>query len=165
MSEPIENLLRQMPLRTPPPSLDARVLALRPAGESVSRKVSVPFRQYRRMQILGFLGGALAAAAALLLAWGLWFSGPAGSTPPAGESSAVANAGADPDLDARPVRLERNWSQLSYDGLVFPDEQTPWRKFRQQHLEHVRWIDPQRGVRMESTVPRENVILVKAPVY
>jgi hypothetical protein len=94
-------------------------------------------------------------AAAILIAWGLWPAGPSGVRPD--PATSVAQEG--------PVRVEQNWSQVSYEGLVFPDEQTPLRKIRQQSLEHRQWIDAEHGIRMESTVPRENTILVKASVY
>ncbi len=168
MSEDIETLLKHMPLKAAPASLDARVLALRPAAPAAPAGAAVPLRRYRRMLALGFAGGALAAAAALVLAWGLWPSGPAVSGPPTEGVAAVAEGGPGAgaaNLPTKPLRLERNWSQVSYDGLVFPDARTPWRQFRQQQVEHVRWTDPQRGIEVESTVPHENVILVKAPVY
>lgn len=166
MTEDIEMLLKRMPLKAAPASLDARVLALRPAAQAVPAGAAVPLRRYRRMLALGVAGGALAAAAALVLAWGLWPSGPAVSGPPTEGAPALAGAGTNTaDLGTKPLRLERNWSQVSYDGLVFPDARTPWRQFRQQQVEHVRWTDPQRGIEVESTVPHENIVLIKAPVY
>jgi len=144
MSEEIENLLRAMPLKKPSAALDARVLG----------------RSARRWWWLApVAGGALAAAAALVLAVAL----PHGGQPPAAPPAPVAPAEATAQA-AGPERLEQNWSEVSYEGLVTPDEGTPLRKFRRRTYEYVRWFDPRQGIQVETTVPREEVILVKAAV-
>ena len=188
MNDDIETLLSQMPLRKPPASLDARIKALHdqacethvappPSAEhlvlaestaagTAPPRAAVPHglsgshtrSGSRRAWVLEILGGSLAAAAAVMLAWGLWPAEVPVAPAPAGE--AVAKA-ADP---AGPIRVEQNWSEVSYDGLVFPDEQTPMQKFRRQTLEHVQWIDAKNGVRMETTRPREDIILLSAPL-
>jgi hypothetical protein len=70
--------------------------------------------------------------------------------------------GAAPPLPVEPVRLEQNWSELSYEGLVCPDPQTPMQTFRRRTVDHVQFFDPQRNIRMETIVPREEIIFVKA---
>ena len=148
----IETLLRQMPLKKPSPSLDARVLAGRPH----------PMRAW----LIGAVGGALAAAAAVILAVGLPQNmskvtpGPQ-SGPAAVEVAATAPQPA-PAASVEPVRLEQNWSEVSYEGLVFPDPQTPLQTFRRRTVDRVQFFDPQRNIRMETTVPREEIIFVKA---
>jgi hypothetical protein len=151
MNDDIETLLSRMPLKKPPASLDARIRALhdRAAGTA-----NAPQAGQRKVWILGIVGGSLAAAAAALLAWGLW------PTTPTSAPEAMAKA---PDA-AGPIRVEQNWSQVSYDGLVFPDEQTPMQKFRRQTVEHVQWIDAKNGVRMETTRPKEDIMLLSAPL-
>ena len=111
----------------------------------------------RRAWVLGILGGSLAAAAAVVLAWGVWpTEAPVVLPPPETVAKATDAAG--------PVRVEQNWSQVSYDGLVFPNERTPMQKFRRQTVEHVQWIDARNGVRMETTRPKEDIILLSAPL-
>jgi hypothetical protein len=68
----------------------------------------------------------------------------------------------DPAAAVEPVRLEQNWSEVSYEGLVFPDPQTPLQAFRRRTVDRVQFFDPQRNIRMETTVPREEFIFVKA---
>jgi hypothetical protein len=178
----IENLLRQMPLVKPSADLDARVADVFAAGAAgtETRRANTP--EVRRANIwgrprtrqawlVGAVGGALAAAAAIILAVGLPQGTPT-STPgpqPASAPPLVANGsltltGAAPPLPVEPVRLEQNWSELSYEGLVCPDPETPLRKFRRRTLEHVQWFDPRRNIRMETTIPREEIIFVKAPM-
>ena len=172
MSNEIENLLRQMPLRKPSPSLDARVTDVFAAGAAgtETRRANTRGRpRTRQAWLVGAVGGALAAAAAVILAVGLPQSTPTGTPGPQPTSAPaqVANGsltltGAALPLPVEPVRLEQNWSELSYEGLVCPDPETPLRKFRHRTLEHVQWFDPRRNIRMETTIPREEIIFVKA---
>jgi hypothetical protein len=167
MNDEIENLLHEMPLRKPSPALDDRVLAGlrgRPPGQT-----EAPARRPRRWWALPAAGAALAVAAAIVIALALprgtetGGPGPDAAAPP--EPGSVAQAPEVPAADAGPVRMEQDWSELTYEGVVVADEETPLRKYRHQTLEHVQWFDPRRGIRVESTVPREEVILVKATVY
>jgi hypothetical protein len=140
-SDDIESLLERMPLVKVPASLDARVL-----GRA---------RRGHRMLLWTAAAAGLAAAAVVVAV--LNFGGPT-KLPPLPPPSEEAMAAAEP------VRLEQNWSQLSYEGVVVPDGRTPLRQFRRQTLEHVQWIDASNGTRTEMTIPREEVILIKAPV-
>jgi len=88
---------------------------------------------------------------------------PPSAAPAAPPSAAPAASPAVPG-PVVPVRLEQNWSELSYEGLVFPDPHTPLRQFRHRMIERVQTFDPQRGIRMETTVPREEIILIRAPL-
>ena len=67
-----------------------------------------------------------------------------------------------PAASVEPVRLEQNWSEVSYEGVVCPDPQTPMQTFRRRTVDRVQFFDPQRNIRMETTVPREEFIFVKA---
>jgi hypothetical protein len=138
MSSEIENLLRQMPLRKPSADLDARVLAGRPRA--------------RRAWLAGAVGGALAAAAAVILAVGL----------PQNMSKVTPGPQPGPAAAVEPVRIEQNWSEVSYEEVVCPDPETPMQTFRRRTVDHVQFFDPQRNIRMETIVPREEIIFVKA---
>jgi hypothetical protein len=141
-SDDIENLLGRMPLRKPPASLDAKVLGAARPG--------------RRIVLWGAAGAGLAAAAAAVILAVAGLGGPA-RTPvlPSPTQGVVA---------AEPVRVEEDWSQVRYEGIVVPDGRTPLKQFRRQAIEHVQWIDAASGTRTEMTIPREEVILIKASV-
>jgi len=172
MNSEIENLLRQMPLRKPSADLDARVADAFAAGaaSTETRRANIWGRpRTRQAWLVGAVGGALAAAAAIILAVGLPQGTPTAtpgpqpvSVPAQVASGSLTLTGAAPPLPVEPVRLEQNWSELSYEGLVCPDPETPLRKFRHRTLEHVQWFDPRRNIRMETTIPREEIIFVKA---
>ncbi|MCX5682876.1 MAG: hypothetical protein NT049_04240 [Planctomycetota bacterium] len=144
----IETLLRQMPLRKPSLDLDVRVMARRPH----------PTRAW----FIGAAGGALAAAAVVMLIVGLPQNAThvTPGTTLVGGGNPVSLPG--PTAPVEPVRLEQNWSELSYEGLVLPDPQTPLQTFRHRTVDRVQFFDPLRNIRMETTVPREEVIFVKA---
>ena len=140
-NDDIENLLARMPLVKAPASLDAKVL-----GRA---------RRGRRVIFWTAAAAGLAAAAAVVAA--INFSGL--TKPPTLPAPPVESVAA-----AEPVRVEQNWSQLSYEGIVVPDGRTPLKKFRRQAIEHVQWIDAASGTKTEMTIPREEVILIKASV-
>jgi len=168
MHEDIEALLKRMPLRKPPASLDARVL----------------WRPERPRQVVvawAVAAGALAAAAAAILF--ALVGGPAAPDAATGTATpTLAQAGppapadvvpspetattppAEADAAVVPVHIERQWAHLAYEGVVAPEGQ-PLAKFRRQVVDQVEWVDPDDGAYLEMTVPREDVILIKADVY
>lgn len=162
MNEDIESLLRRMPLQKPPADLDRKVLRARP-------------RRFP-MWVAGVGATALAAAAALVMAVYLPQTGvtppvPGPTTPttviagPAVVSvPSVTAAEAEPQPDT-PMQFRQNWSPLAYEGIVEPDDHTPLRKYRRQTYDYVRWSDPRQGFQVETTIPREEVILIKADVH
>ena len=137
----------------------------RRANPPETRRV-VALRQPRanRAWLIGAAGGALAAAAVVMLVVGL----PPNTTtvtPPPTTLVKAAGSPAPLPLEAvpvQPVRLEQNYSELSDEGLVFPDPQTPMQTFRHRTVDRVQFFDPQRNIRMETTVPHEEFIFVKA---
>jgi len=152
MSNEIEDLLGRMPLRKPSASLDAKVFGGRRRG--------------RRILWWAAVGSAVGAAAAVLLVAFALFCDDGDvvardTDPPAPVPETPAMAQADP----APVRLEQNWSTVAYEGVVTPDDRTPLRQFRRRMFERVEWIDEARGTRMEMTVPRDEVILIKATAH
>jgi len=168
MRDDIESLLERMPLRKPPASLDARVL----------------WRVRRPRQVViawAVAAGALAAAAvALFFAVRTEPRAPAGGptaapavaqadvpaptdgVSPAEAAAALPVGGA--ETDVVPVQIERQWTHLAYEGVVAPEGE-PMAKFRRQVVDQLEWVDPDDGAHMEMTVPREDVILIKADVY
>ncbi|MBM4017324.1 MAG: hypothetical protein FJ288_03195 [Planctomycetes bacterium] len=164
------------------------------AGRETRRADAARDASSRRSWWLGAAAGALAAAAAVIVAVGLPRGTQDASAPQPPAPSATIETGAAPGPvqvaaapappsaapaappsaapaaspavpgPVVPVRLEQNWSELSYEGLVFPDPHTPLRQFRHRMIERVQTFDPQRGIRMETTVPREEIILIRAPL-
>jgi catechol 2,3-dioxygenase-like lactoylglutathione lyase family enzyme len=132
----LEDRLRGLPLRAPPPSLDAWI------GRA---------RHARRRRA----GWALAAAAVLAAggAAGLLHFGRGD-----GRDGAVAAA------DAAPLRIDQTWSQTLDGGTVVLDDE-PHRLLERQTLRHVFWRDPDRGARYEVTVPQTEIILVAERPY
>ena len=141
MPDAIEELLNRMPLRRPPDGIDARVLAART----------------RRGRTVGWLVSAGVAAAAVLLAVALYEHVTAPRLTDPGDPAQVAEA-------PTPLSMERQWTHVAYEGVVAPDGE-PMAKFRRRVVQQLEWIDPDDGARMEMTVPREDVILIKATVY
>lgn len=184
MHDDLETLLADLPLRRPPASLDARIMASRPAT-------------HRRLRLWPIAGGVAAAAAVVLY---IVAAGPPQTTAPGASPSpgpqavahapaagspaavavAVAPAPGQPVVagelrtapvaltmtgNAPPVRVEKKLTHLRYEGVVTPDSRTPLMKFRRQVLDEVETFDAARGRRVESAGPSEDIIMVKAPVY
>jgi hypothetical protein len=147
MSQDIEDILRRLPLRKPPDTLDGRAIPAR----------GIPVR-------LAWAGVAAAVAAAVVIAVLVHQAGQRNAAD-LGRPRQVASAGSSAtsvEAAADPVRLERTWSRTDYEGLILLDDTVPMRKFRWHELQQIQWTDPARGIQYEVTVPREKIILVKA---
>jgi len=170
MNDDIEMLLKRMPLRRPPASLDARVLwrAARPRQVVIAWAVAAGALAAAAVAILFALPGRLdttypvtVPAAPAVAQADLPF-------PPEAETDAPpAEAGPRTAEDAAavvPVHIERQWTHVAYEGVVAPEGQ-PMAKFRRHVVDQLEWVDPDDGTYMEMTVPREDVILIHATVY
>lgn len=62
--------------------------------------------------------------------------------------------------DFDPVRIEHVYSDIEPEGVVYVDNDTPVQRFRRQTVEHVQLIDDKRNIRIEMTVPKEDVIIM-----
>lgn len=139
----IERMLRRVPLRKPPASLDAKVLPPR-----------------RRGRALWATAGRVAAAAVIAIAALLMLHrAPQAKRPPAARETARV------DQPFEPVQVEETISRVFYEGLLVPDEKTPVRVFRRRTLQRTWLVDPDSGYSVEMTVPCEHVILVDAEIY
>lgn len=163
--ENVEQMLRTLPLQKAPASLDGLV------GKVLHR---------RRRRILPWaLAGAVAAAAAVVIAM-LPMRQP--QTAEKGSGTFLAKTDTpDPGLDttkkvpdpfsgradaaAQPVRVEETFSNLIYEGLRIRDGKTPVRMFRRRRVERTWLIDPQSGYTVETAVPHDQVVLINAEVY
>jgi hypothetical protein len=78
----------------------------------------------------------------------------------------VASASPSPDAPPRWEQVEQLVSSVSVDkGVVLLDEHTPARLVRQVSLEQTEWVDPERGVRVQAIVPRQDVRLISLDTY
>ena len=160
MSDPLEELLLRQPLSEPPASLDQRV-----RRRFLERRVRRAWRQWRWPAATA---GVLVAG---LLAAVCWLRCPVsdGPMPPADTAipsgQAVAVPASAPAASAHPVRLEYNRSVLLDDGVVVLQNNTAVRQLRQLTMRHVFWNDPAQNVRIEATLPCEQVVLVREGTY
>jgi hypothetical protein len=167
MSDPIERMLSELPLREPPAELDRRVMAALSEHETIAlssprRKPGVPrvpgvqrpARQRRPvLATLGWLGGSAALAALLAMAITTSMRQPDPIQPPAAPLAA-----ADKGFD--PVRIEQTSSSVTPAGIVMLDERTPARRYVERTYEHVQLIDEANNIRIEYTTPRESYVLI-----
>jgi hypothetical protein len=159
----LERLLQTLPLRRPSDRLDPRVAAIWDAGAV----------RWKRLGLGAAAAAALAVAAGLLgiLAWnvGLLEPGPpeptserpsiASSLPPASPGAEGRASGSAAEDRFPPVRIEQVWSELKDEEVVPVDDAPPMRRVHQRVFRHVRWIDEPHEVRIEWTVPSEEVVL------
>lgn len=139
----LERLLQELPLRRPSDRLDRRVGAIRRAGAVF----------WKRLGLAAAAAAVPAVAAGLL--WVLaWNGGEVEPGPPyrAAEPPSIASS-------LPPVRIEQVWSELKDEEVVPVDDAPPMRRVHQRVFRHVRWIDERREVRIEWTVPTEQVVL------
>ncbi len=142
----IEELLRGMPLAEPSAALDRRLLR-RPAGRAL------------------WAVGLTAAAAAAVVAAVTFGRGVDAAPQPkkhiARESSTDPAAA---PAAGEPVRYEQVYTDARYAGTYEVDTGPPVRAIRHVTVRRVWWVNQQRDLRMEMTVPDEEVVLVRADV-
>ena len=160
MTRDIEDILNAQPLEPPPESLDARIQstldnesrARLSASPIPTPDAGRPLRPILRSIFWLARGAALAAAIALLvhmsLRWGV-------NNNPTNQPPQTAD-----EFVFDPVRIEHTWSAVEPQGLIMVDDQTPAAGFVERRVEHVQLIDEKNNVRMEFTVPRQDVIVI-----
>jgi len=149
----IERMLKSMPLRKAPPSLDARILRPR------------RFPRWSRALV-----GGLAAAAAAALALALWLPRHNASDPiPEEAPPQTAGLAPAPDAAARPGpqpghTIEETVSHVTDQVLIAPDGQTPMRVLQQRTVNRT-WVADESGrFVLDSAVPDDQIILVQAQI-
>lgn len=140
--DPIEKLIRYQDLASPSPELDQRV------SQSLHEQAepSVIGR------ILSSLGAVAAAACLVLL---IWFSPDRTST----DVGSIA-----PPSISSPVRIEEIKTETDLGEPIVLDTAGPVLPMRQRQTRTVRWIDKDKNIRMEVTVPDQQVLYVTLPV-
>lgn len=166
MSDPLEKLLREMPLRSPSEAMDERVLGAIDAARQARMKVTLSWL-------------ALVAAAAIAFAF---FLAPAttsnktssttASTPAlqgglAGVSPEANPVAATDAADTSPIVIARTIEQLIDTGETRTDAdgQTPVRVYTRKTVRQEYWIDPVTLASIERTTPSEETVLVQQAMY
>ena len=141
-----ERFLAGMSLARPSLEMDGRVLGARP--------------RRRRAWLLG--GAALAAAAvvAVVLLTGSSQAPPEPKpTPPSGR------AVTEREPPAQPLRVDYEVLQLIPEGLAVDGRNMPFRAYRRLTVQHTWLLDEDEDVEAFWSVPREDVVFVRAEVY
>lgn len=152
--EGIEDLLRRMPLRQAPASLDQRVAELARVDQPPRSSKPMVRPHWRGWGLSAGLSGA--AAAAVLTAAVLW------PTPPDADPGVVVSPPIQsaPLVDLSPAQHHTVHTQLTDQGVIFLDKHTPVRRIHRRDLQRVMWTDPKRAVCYETTMPHEETWLV-----
>jgi hypothetical protein len=168
----LEAALTALPLRQPSPALDGRV------HNTIADTIAPPSLTFNRdadqhppastapvTNKLPWAMFALAAAACIALAAMLLFN-PANNTndnpnkftgtPGSKDQASNSNVAL---ANFNPVRFEQMYTNVQPDGIVFVDDETPMRRFRRQHVEHVQLVDEKQNIRIEITLPQNDVIV------
>ncbi len=162
----VEQLLRATPLRQPGASLDERIFSAMADVDALVAPTSTPpstfiTRDHDAVEINAtparfifsrWLAGAAALAACVALVVVIMNSS---ETPPIHNDQGSIHA-----IDFDPVRIEHVYSDVEPEGVVFVDDDTPVQRYRRQTVEHVQLIDDKRNIRIELTVPQEDVIVM-----
>lgn len=143
MSEELEQLIRRQRLREPSPVLDGRIASALSTRRTIAR----------RIYAIAGAAAAVIAASLLLIAGPLRGPGPA----PRGNAALASN----PDPF---VRIDQVWSQMTPGDLLVTQDNQPVRPVVVQRLYHTQWLDEKDNVRIEMTVPEEQVVLVSASI-
>ena len=144
-------------------------------------------RQHRvsrsRVWAIGLTGAGAAMAASLAAVWAVPLLGRMSSHTTATTTSIVTpllpspnsdlpRATADKtaagatggDADWQPVQQVTSSATL-YQGVLLVGGKAPARVVRNLSTERTEWFDPERNIRMETTVPHENVMLINVDTY
>ncbi|MGA2254993.1 MAG: hypothetical protein ABSG53_10050 [Thermoguttaceae bacterium] len=159
MKDPLEELLLRQPLIEPPASLERRV-----HRRFRNRRA---WRAWKRWRWPTAAAGILAAGI-LAAVYVLAPRGAGKSTSPETATSALQGAGPSDSgsaTPAHPLRVEFDRSVLLDDGVVVLENKTAVRQLRRQTIRRVFWHDPERNIRIEATLPCEQVVLLREVTY
>lgn len=160
----LEQLLARQPLSKPSAKLDERMAALFTAaagnGSSSSHLPPDVLPMHRSwIRILSALAACLAVALLLWLAMQRQQSGaqqPRNISSNNPKYSTQTPAGL---IDFNPVRIEDSWSSVTPQEVVVIDGD-PLRRYHRQTIDRVQLIDEKNNMRIEYTVPRNEVIVM-----
>lgn len=144
--EPIESLLKRMPLRKPAGRLDVRVSRALACGR-------------QRPRLTAFKA---AAAAAVIIGTASLMLHRHRTDSPSGISLNDSGARAHPvaGIAERRLRVERDAQRLWGGGIIGFQGGVPMRGYRYQAVRQIWYFDPQHKTRLAVTVPQEQFVLV-----
>lgn len=142
MQRQLEDILKDMRLRQPSAELDRRI-----ADDARAAEAPIP-----GPWLHGPLKYVAAVAAMLVLGVVIFLMSP--------QDPAIDFPAAEHRVDVQPVVNETVFARMDDEGVIYLDDQTPVRQFRQQTIQRTEWTDADGTMRMETTVPREEVLLV-----
>ncbi len=169
MNRNLEKQLEQMPLRRPSRKLDDAVLGMIRSGEIPASPIvgSIGANQTGRQIIarLGMSGWFLRAAsfaAAMAVGALLWDITQPGGHPDGGLMPGRIDPAAITDVTPIdfPVKIRNSYSDVEPEGVVVFGDQGPARQVRLRKVDHVRFVDEARNIKIEMTVPRQEIFLV-----
>lgn len=148
----LEQSLIGLPLREPTAELDRRVfasLAAERSDEFNDNADSGTSDHHDRFAFPRWIAGAVAVAACAALVTLTLLNSP----------QINPTTGSDV-IEFDPVRIEHVYSDIEPEGMVFVDNGMPVQRYRRQTVEHVQLIDDKHNIRIELTVPQEDLIHV-----
>jgi len=158
----LEAQLRELKPLPPSPLLSGRIEA---SLRGMQRR-----RQVNRIRTWVAWGG-LAAAATLLISFGVLLFNGRLSYQPAGLSDPIATEMVQDtpvltDADAfQPVIAENNLKGRIDEGIVFLRNGLTARRYRYEFIDRVVWENPANGAQIEMEIPRDEVVLVPVQTF
>lgn len=169
MSHDLEKQLEQMPLRRPSGKLDDAVLGMIRSGRVPASLIvgSVDANQagrpiIARLGISHWLARAASFAAAMAvgaLLWN-WVQSMDGSDGGHRPGRIVPAAVTDVTPIEFPVKIRNTYTDLEPEGVVEFGDRGPARQVRLRKVDHVRFVNEDKNIKIEMTVPRQEVFLV-----
>ncbi len=151
----LEQMLAGMPLRRPSAELDQRVL-----HEAMPTLATVGVHTQRRLAARLGVAAMLIAGATLAITLSLATHNRVDTTGRTAQLPRPPLAPGSIEFEFDPVRHDTLVSHLSDEGVIYLDDDLPVRRIRRQAIRRIEWVDEQRHIRMETTVPHEQWLLV-----
>ncbi|MGO9114561.1 MAG: hypothetical protein ACLP9L_35545 [Thermoguttaceae bacterium] len=159
MRDPLEELLLRQPLIEPPASLERRV-----RRRFRNRRAWQAWKRWRwPAAVAGTVAAVILAVANVSTPPGARKSTSPETAAPALQVAGTPDSG--PAAPTRPLRVEYDRSVMLDDGVVMLENHTAVRQLRRQTIRRVVWNDPERNVRIEATLPCEQVVLLREVTY
>jgi hypothetical protein len=122
-----------------------------------------------RVHVNRWMLGLVGAAAAAAIAGVMVFAPVARIVKPVDRSSVAqlptSGSGVVLAADASPLEHEVAWRTLDRGTVFIGDEEQPMRSYVRQRVDNFRWEDPQSNLKVEMSVPHDQVMLVNMKSY
>lgn len=122
-----------------------------------------------RVRINRWMLGLVGAAAAAAVAGVLVFSPVARVVTPVHRTTVAGGPqkqlDVTPAAELAPLEHEVSWRTLDRGTVFVGEEEQPMRNYIRQRVDNFRWEDPQSNLKVEMSVPRDQVMLVNMKSY